>query len=54
METLNLGHNALGDDGLVLLIRDGLEKNRHLLNLGLQVRFITIVFVVIKWPSWNS
>ena len=36
LRTLNLGHNKLGDEGLIVLIPGGLEYNRSLHNLGLQ------------------
>ncbi|KAL1418106.1 hypothetical protein MTO96_026253 [Rhipicephalus appendiculatus] len=38
--TLNLGHNAIGDDGL-LILREALMRNKSLCNLGLQNTKIT-------------
>jgi hypothetical protein len=36
-----LGHNKLGDEGIIGLIPCGLERNRSLLNLGLQENGLT-------------
>lgn len=41
LQTLNLGHNKLGDDGIINLIPSGLERNRSLLLLGLQENGLT-------------
>lgn len=41
LQTLNLGHNKLGDEGIIGLIPSGLERNRWLLHLGLQENGLT-------------
>lgn len=46
MQTLNLGYNSLGDEGLIGMIPSGLERNRTLLHLGLQETGLTCTGVI--------
>lgn len=46
LQMLNLGHNKLGDEGVITFIPSGLERNRSLLHMGLQDNGLTCTAMI--------